>query len=89
MWKTAELNSLTQPPMRSKTACAVLGHKLYLHGGLGAGAVGTLWSLDLKVMRWEQARSRRERADETRARARARARPRLEKKHSARADARN
>ena len=52
-WKEVELNSLTLPPMRSKAACDVLGLKWYVFGGLGAGKLPTLWSLDIASMRWE------------------------------------
>ena len=54
MWRTAEMNSLALPPMRSKMASTVLGTKLYLQGGLGGGSISALWSLDLATMRWEQ-----------------------------------
>ena len=38
--------------MRSKAACDVLGLKLYVFGGLGAGKLPTLWALDMAKMVW-------------------------------------
>ena len=42
------------PPMRTHAASCVLGSKVYVFGGLGAGASNQLWALDTILHRWER-----------------------------------
>ena len=43
-----------EPPMRTHAASCVLGSKVYVFGGLGAGASNQLWALDTILHRWER-----------------------------------
>ncbi|KAH8044291.1 hypothetical protein JL722_14769 [Aureococcus anophagefferens] len=40
--------------MRSQSATTVMGSKLYVFGGLGAGASNNLWALDSVMHRWQR-----------------------------------
>ncbi|KAH8056301.1 hypothetical protein JL722_7606 [Aureococcus anophagefferens] len=47
MWRKVALERYHgDPPMRSQSATTVMGSKLYVFGGLGAGASNNLWALD-------------------------------------------
>ena len=55
MWRSANLEPHNgEPPMRTHAASCVLGSKVYVFGGLGAGASNQLWALDTILHRWER-----------------------------------
>ena len=55
MWRNANLEPHNgEPPMRTHAASCVLGSKVYVFGGLGAGASNQLWALDTLLHRWER-----------------------------------
>ena len=55
MWRQANLEPHNgEPPMRTHAASCVLGSKVYVFGGLGAGASNQLWALDTILHRWER-----------------------------------
>ena len=55
MWRKVALEQYHgDPPMRSQSATTVLGSKVYMFGGLGAGASNNLWALDAVMHRWQR-----------------------------------
>ncbi|KAH8091978.1 hypothetical protein JL720_5554 [Aureococcus anophagefferens] len=55
MWRKVALERYHgDPPMRSQSATTVMGSKLYVFGGLGAGASNNLWALDSVMHRWQR-----------------------------------
>ena len=55
MWRKVSLEAHHgEPPMRTQSANAVLGSKLYVFGGLGCGASNNFWALDTVLQRWQR-----------------------------------
>jgi len=57
MWRKVDLDRHHgSPPMRSLSASAMMGSKLYVFGGLSAGPANEFWALDFILHRWERIR---------------------------------